>query len=46
MERKPEVKVIIKGQVVFNENIKELVKMADDIKKEYGCDCTLILSKL
>lgn len=40
------LEVYIKMSSSSTKDIKELVKIADEIRKEYRCDCTLILKKL
>ena len=46
MEKQNELKVIIKAQVVLDSDLKNIVKLAEDARKEYGCNCTLIINKI
>lgn len=45
MERDGTLKVVIKANVVLDDDLKQLVKLADDIRKEKGCECLLVVSK-
>ena len=46
MEKQTELKVIIRASVVLDKDFKEVVKLADEARKEYGCNCTLIINKI
>jgi len=43
MEKQNELKVIIQTTAILNNDIRNAVKIADEIRKEYSCNCTLII---
>ena len=38
-----ELKVVIQTTAILNNDIRDAVKIADEIRKEYSCNCTLII---
>ena len=45
MEKQNELKVIIQTTAILNNDIRDAVKIADEIRKEYSCNCTLIINQ-
>lgn len=45
MEKQTELKVIIQTTAILNNDIRDAVKIADEIRKEYSCNCTLIIKQ-
>ena len=45
MENSSELKVVIQTTAILNNNIRDAVKIADEIRKEYSCNCTLIIKQ-